>query len=140
MSLKATQKMWWRQCSHGKTTRVEFGHLVADAKMLWNKFDDWEINFVGRQANFAAHHLAKLAAWMGIKRQWLREISGCISETIREKQSVIPCWLINREVNVSLKKKLKKEKGLVSFTWFLFLFFIYRGIMDIFTLIDDLAI
>jgi hypothetical protein len=27
-----------------------------------------------RVANFAAHHLAKLAAHMGMKRKWLKEI------------------------------------------------------------------
>jgi hypothetical protein len=67
------------------------GHLVADAKMLCNRFDDQEINFVGRQANFVAHHLAKLVGRMGIERQWLGEIPNCISKTIWGKQSVIPC-------------------------------------------------
>ena len=45
--------------------------------------------FVGCKANYAAHHLAKLAAWMGIERQWLGEIPGCILEIIRGEQFVL---------------------------------------------------
>jgi ribonuclease HI len=45
------------------------GHVVADAKYLCTHFDEWDINYMGRQANYAAHFLAKLAARMGINKQ-----------------------------------------------------------------------
>ena len=67
----------------------KIGHVVADAKLLGDRFEAWEINYVGRQANSAAHNLAKLAARMGINRLWLGEIPDCISEIIRREQSVI---------------------------------------------------
>jgi hypothetical protein len=38
-----------------------------------------KIHFIGRNANFAAHNLAKMAVKLGIAREWLEEIPSCIS-------------------------------------------------------------
>ena len=81
-----------------------FGHLVVDTKNLFNHFT-WHINFVGRNTNFASHNIAKLEAEMGIEREWLGEIPGCISEIIRREQSVISYLLINTDMFDLLKEK-----------------------------------
>jgi ribonuclease HI len=67
----------------------KIGHVMADAKLLGDRFEAWEINHVGHQANSAAHSLAKLAACMGLNRLWPREIPNCISEIIRREQFLI---------------------------------------------------
>jgi hypothetical protein len=43
--------------------------------------------YVGHDANFAAHGLAKLAALSDLDRTWLGEILDCISDIIRGEQS-----------------------------------------------------
>ena len=57
-------------------------HLVVDARNLLNGFNQWDIKYVGRNANFVAHHIAVMAVNMGIKREWLGEIFYCILEII----------------------------------------------------------
>jgi hypothetical protein len=41
-----------------------------------------KITYVGREGNNVAHNLAKLAACLGLKRQWRDECRDCISEII----------------------------------------------------------
>lgn len=65
------------------------GHLAANAQLLLQKFTQWKVQFVSREANFAARNLAKLAAQMGLNRTWLGEISDCISEIIRVEQIAV---------------------------------------------------
>ena len=65
------------------------GHLIEDARVLLERFTTWDIHYVGRSANFAAHNIAKLAANMGINKEWSGEIPNCISDVIRREQSVI---------------------------------------------------
>jgi ribonuclease HI len=64
----------------------KFGHLIADAKVLLQKFSHWEVKFVKRDANGAAHSLMKLAAQVGLERKWRGEILDYISEIIRVEQ------------------------------------------------------
>ncbi|XP_059436766.1 uncharacterized protein LOC132169828 [Corylus avellana] len=64
------------------------GHLVDEARNLLKGFNIWDIKYVNRNANFAAHHIAKMAANVGIEKEWLGEIPDCISEIIRKEQSV----------------------------------------------------
>jgi hypothetical protein len=66
-------------------TRI--GHLVRDLKMLLCLFTYWEVCHVGRDANFAAHDLAKLAALSDLDRTWLGEFPDCISDIIWREQS-----------------------------------------------------
>jgi ribonuclease HI len=66
------------------------GHINADAKLLLHDFIHWEINYASREANFVAHNLAKLAAFLGLGRQWVDEIPNCISEIIRVEQVALP--------------------------------------------------
>jgi ribonuclease HI len=64
------------------------GHIIDDAKKLLEGFQHWEINFVGRNANFAAHIIAIQAAQISVAREWLGEIPDCILEVIQREQSV----------------------------------------------------
>lgn len=45
-------------------------------------FCHWEIRHVNRQANMAAHGLAKEAVAHVSGRVWLEEVPNCISETV----------------------------------------------------------
>ena len=74
--------------NYGEANLSRIGHLVEDAKILLNTFTHFEVNFVGREANFAAHDFPKLAARLGMERKWLREIPICISKIIRLEQYV----------------------------------------------------
>jgi ribonuclease HI len=62
------------------------GHIIKDACFLKQQFLFCEIIYVGRKGNNVAHNLAKLAASMGLERQWRDECPDCISEIIREEQ------------------------------------------------------
>jgi hypothetical protein len=62
------------------------GHIIADAQILLHKFMYYEIKHVSREANYAAHNLAKLAACSGYERQWRDESLNCISGIIRVEQ------------------------------------------------------
>jgi ribonuclease HI len=70
------------------------GHIIADAQLLLRRhscdFIYWEIKYVSREANFAAHNLAKLAAILGLERQWMDDIPDFISEIIRGEQVSLP--------------------------------------------------
>jgi ribonuclease HI len=66
------------------------GHIIAEAQLLLQDFIYWEIKYVSREANFAAHNLAKLAAILGLERQWMDEIPDFISEIIRGEQVSLP--------------------------------------------------
>jgi ribonuclease HI len=48
--------------NYGEANWSKIGHLVEDAKILLNTFTHFEVNFVGGEANFAAHAFSKLAA------------------------------------------------------------------------------
>lgn len=71
----------------GEANWSRIGHLMEDLKMLLCTFTQWEVRHVRRQANFAAHSLAKMAAHSGLDWTWLKEISNCISDIIRIEQS-----------------------------------------------------
>ena len=45
-----------------------------------------EINHVSREANYAIHNLAKLAAQSGLERQWKDDSPDCIFEIIQVEQ------------------------------------------------------
>jgi hypothetical protein len=62
------------------------GHIIKDARFLKQQFLFCEIIYVGREGNNVAHNLAKLAARMGLERQWRDEYPDCISEIIQEEQ------------------------------------------------------
>ena len=64
------------------------GHIIDDAKKLLEGIHHREINFVGRNANFAAHIIATQAAQLSVAREWLGEIPDCILEVIQREQSV----------------------------------------------------
>jgi hypothetical protein len=66
------------------------GHIIAEAQLLLQDFIYWEIKYVSREANFAARNLAKLAAILGLERQWMDEIPDFISEIIRGEQVSLP--------------------------------------------------
>lgn len=60
------------------------GHIVADAKKLLEGFHSWEVNFVGRNANFVATQTAQKS----VAREWPGEILDCVLEVIQHEQSV----------------------------------------------------
>ena len=86
----------------------KFGHLIADTKVLLQCFTHWEVKFVKRDANGAAHSLAKLAAQVGLDRKWLGDIPDCISDIIRIG-NVLYLFYFLEYIRLCLKKKKKKK-------------------------------
>jgi ribonuclease HI len=46
------------------------GHIIADAQVLLQKFLFYKVKYVSCEGNNVAHNLAKLAARLGLERQW----------------------------------------------------------------------
>jgi hypothetical protein len=70
-----------------------------------------EITYVGHEGNNVAHNLAKLAACLGLKRQWRDECRDCISEIIRVEQMIYLIDFDNRRCgDLSQKNKNKNRK------------------------------
>jgi ribonuclease HI len=65
----------------------KIGHIVEDMQHLLRNFTQWKVDVVSRDANNAAHTLAKLAASHGETRTWLGVIPECICEIVLAEQS-----------------------------------------------------
>ena len=59
-----------------------YGQIIEDAKVVLCGFRNWEVRHVYRQANMAAHGLAKEAAAHDSERVWLEEVPNCICQTV----------------------------------------------------------
>jgi ribonuclease HI len=65
----------------------KIGHIVEDMQYLLRNFTQWKVDVVSRDANNAAHTLAKLAVSHGENRTWLGVIPECICEIVLAEQS-----------------------------------------------------
>ena len=57
---------------------LQFGQIIADVQMVPSHFRRWEVIHVKREANFAAHGLAKVVAQELTEKIWMEEIPSCI--------------------------------------------------------------
>jgi hypothetical protein len=48
-----------------------YGHFVDEAKVLFNQVESWAVQYVGRENNTAAHHLAQYAATKEEEQIWV---------------------------------------------------------------------
>lgn len=65
--------------------RSVFGSIVEASKVLISLWKDWSVEFVYRNANEAAHTLAKEALCLDTEIVWIEEIPNCIRK-ITEKE------------------------------------------------------
>ena len=65
----------------------KIGHIVEDMQQLLRNFTQWKVDVVSRDANNAAHTLAKLAVSQGVNRLWMGVIPECIRQIVLAEQS-----------------------------------------------------
>lgn len=65
----------------------KIGHIVEDMHQLLNNLPQWKVDVVSREANKAAHTLAKLAVSHGVDRLWMGVTPDCIREVVLSEQS-----------------------------------------------------
>lgn len=63
-----------------------YGQVIDDAKAVLNTFHGWEVRYVKREANKAAHNLAKEATRTMMDRIWLEETPNSIFDTVNLEQ------------------------------------------------------
>jgi ribonuclease HI len=61
---------------------LRYGQIVEDTKSVLRSFRQWRISHVRREANGAAHGLAKEAIRSGMDKVWMEEIPHCISNIV----------------------------------------------------------
>jgi hypothetical protein len=62
-----------------------FGHLVEDTKYAMRNVPGWKCNHVSRDANGAAHNLAKAAVKNGFDYTWMGDAPDCIRDVISKE-------------------------------------------------------
>lgn len=69
-----------------------FGQVVEeDAKSILGKLRSWKINHVKRDANMAAHTLAKFGLTCTMEHVWMEEIPECIFPIVTLEHSAPSC-------------------------------------------------
>lgn len=63
-----------------------FGQLVGDVLVVLNSFTSWKACHVNREANRAAHELARLAILQVIDTTWQEDLPSCISDIVLSEQ------------------------------------------------------
>jgi cystathionine beta-lyase/cystathionine gamma-synthase len=63
-----------------------YGQVFEDAKKVLNSFHGWEVRYVKRDANMAAHGLAKEATRIVMDRAWIEETSNNIFDIVNVEQ------------------------------------------------------
>ncbi|XP_059436227.1 uncharacterized protein LOC132169166 [Corylus avellana] len=71
------------------STWSRFGHLIDDTRGILRSFSSWRCNFVYRNANEAAHRLAKAAITDISDRIWRDTTPNCIRDIVLMEQSVL---------------------------------------------------
>jgi ribonuclease HI len=63
-----------------------FGHLVEDTRRILHSLTSWKCTFVNREANEAAHGLARAAITNVSDRFWRDSTPNCISDIVLMEQ------------------------------------------------------
>jgi hypothetical protein len=66
-----------------------YGHLVEDTRSILQSFPSWKCDFVHREANEAAHRLAKAATTYISDRMWWNYTPDCISDIILVERTAL---------------------------------------------------
>jgi hypothetical protein len=66
-----------------------YGHLVEDTRCILQSFPSWSCGFVHREANEAAHRLAKAANINISDRMWRNQTPDCISDIILMERTAL---------------------------------------------------
>jgi ribonuclease HI len=72
-------------------TWSRFGHLIDDTRRILADFTRWKCNFVRREANEAAHRLAKAAITDVGDRMWSVTTPNCISDIVSMERLALSC-------------------------------------------------
>jgi ribonuclease HI len=68
-----------------------FGHLIDDTRRILESFSQWKCQFVRREANEAAHRLAKAATIDVNDRIWRDAPPSCISDIVLMERLALSC-------------------------------------------------
>jgi ribonuclease HI len=77
-AIKEDQNSWKR-----------YGHLVDDLKMVLSSLRSWEVMHVKREANMAAHKLAKEASKIHMDRVLIEDCPPCILDIVNLERLAI---------------------------------------------------
>jgi ribonuclease HI len=73
------------------TTWSRFGHIIDDTRRILDGFIRWKCNHVRREANEAAHRLAKAATMDVSDRIWRDTTPNCISDIVLMERLALSC-------------------------------------------------
>jgi hypothetical protein len=59
-----------------------YDNIIANTRILLNSIQFWQMDFVWREGNVAAHQLARMTVKLNLYRVWVASFSGSISATI----------------------------------------------------------
>lgn len=59
-----------------------FGSIIIETREVLKVFPGWEVGFVRRSCNNAAHQLARLAVGQELNQIWMDSYPSCISNTV----------------------------------------------------------
>lgn len=59
-----------------------FGSIIVETREALKFFPGWEVGFVRRSCNNAAHQLARLAVSQELNQIWMDSYPSCIPETV----------------------------------------------------------
>lgn len=65
---------------------MKFGHLINGIEVGLSQLRSWTIEHIKREANFAAHSLAREAIINVVDKVWIEEISNCIYGIVNREQ------------------------------------------------------
>lgn len=72
----------------GSHTGARFGHIVDDMRLALQEMIRWRAVHARREANGAAHSLARLASRNVIDRTWINSVPECICDTVLQELHV----------------------------------------------------
>lgn len=83
----------------------KYSSIMADARIMLSNFQSWNVSFVRREGNEAAHKLAQLAVKQHLHHVWIGTWPSCLSGIVWKDQ----CNFINYKIPENLQKKKKKQ-------------------------------
>jgi hypothetical protein len=62
--------------------------IMVDTKQILQRFQEYEVVYIKREANSAAHSLAKLALTLGGNRVWREDFPACMHDIVTADLSI----------------------------------------------------
>ena len=67
----------------------KWGHLIDDIRYRFQNFTQWTMAYVKRDANQAAHMVARMATAQVLDRTWNNDFPECIHEFCRSERAAL---------------------------------------------------